>query len=99
MCTFIKENLLSKKNVNIRDFGAFAFDIATENPNSLKNNSSTNRDELKKVNKTNHSVRPCFVVGSKFKNCLLRYPGKEETLKPQSQHSVYQQGFNAVYCN
>jgi nucleoid DNA-binding protein len=69
---FIKEQLAAKKNVNIRDFGAFAFDIATENPSSLRNNSSTDRQELRKVNKINHSVRPCFLAGKKFMGCLLR---------------------------
>merc|ERR1719329_3743 len=38
LSTFIKEQMLAKKNVNIRDFGSFSFDIATENPSSLKNN-------------------------------------------------------------
>mmetsp|Transcript_21622 Transcript_21622/g.17967 ORF Transcript_21622/g.17967 Transcript_21622/m.17967 type:complete len:155 (+) Transcript_21622:3-467(+) len=96
LCIFVKEQMMAKKNVNIRDFGAFSFDIATENPSSLKNNSSTDREELRKVNKTNHSARPCFMVGTKFRGCLLRYPGKEETIKPASQHSIYQQGHNAV---
>jgi len=72
LSTFIKEQMLAKKNVNIRDFGSFSFDIATENPSSLKNNSSTDREELRRVNKTNHSARPCFIVGNKFKQCLLR---------------------------
>jgi nucleoid DNA-binding protein len=72
LSTFIKEQMLAKKNVNIRDFGSFSFDIATENPSSLKNNSSTDREELRRVNKTNHSARPCFIVGKKFKQCLLR---------------------------
>merc|ERR1719453_103179 len=88
LSTFIKEQMLANKNVNIRDFGAFSFDIATENPSSLKNNSSTDREELRKVNKTNHSARPCFIVGKKFKACLLRYPNKEETIKPGSQTSI-----------
>ena len=30
---------------------------------------------------------------------MLRYPGKEEIIKPKSQHSVYQKGFNMVFCN
>lgn len=30
---------------------------------------------------------------------LLRYPGKEEITKPKSQHSIYQKGFNMIYCN
>jgi hypothetical protein len=34
-----------------------------------------------------------------LQNVLLRYPGKEEITKPQSQHSIYQKGFNMVYCN
>ena len=30
---------------------------------------------------------------------LIRYPGKEEITKPKSQHSVYQKGFNMIFCN
>lgn len=30
---------------------------------------------------------------------LLRYPGKEEMTKPKSQHSIYQKGFNMIFCN
>ena len=30
---------------------------------------------------------------------LLRYPGKEEITKPKSQHSIYQKGFNMIFCN
>ena len=35
----------------------------------------------------------------KLHEMLLRYPGKEEITKPQSQHSIYQKGFNMIYCN
>jgi len=72
LCVFIREQMTAGKNVNIRDFGAFSFDIATENPSSLKNNSSTDREELRRVNKTSHKARPCFMAGQKFKACLLR---------------------------
>jgi len=32
-------------------------------------------------------------------NVLLRYDGKEEITKPKSQHSIYQKGFNMIFCN
>lgn len=47
----------------------------------------------------NHKIRPCFAPDKKFQDMLIRYPGKEEITKPQSQHSIYQKGFNMIYCN
>lgn len=47
----------------------------------------------------NHKIRLCFVPDPKFQEQLLRYPGKQEIDKPKSQHSIYQKGFNMIYCN
>lgn len=47
----------------------------------------------------NHGIRPCFAPDKKLEEILLRYPGKEELEKPKSQHSIYQKGFNMIYCN
>ena len=47
----------------------------------------------------NHKIRPCFVPDKKLTDDLIRYPGKEEITKPKSQHSIYQKGFNMVFCN
>jgi hypothetical protein len=47
----------------------------------------------------NHKIRACFVPDKKLQDLLLRYPGKEEISKPKSQHSIYQKGFNMIYCN
>lgn len=46
-----------------------------------------------------HSIRPVFVVDPKLKAVLARFPGKDELEKPKSQASVYQQGFQTIYCN
>ena len=47
----------------------------------------------------NHKIRPCFAPDPKLQTMLLRYPGKEEMTKPKSQNSIYQKGFNMIYCN
>jgi hypothetical protein len=47
----------------------------------------------------NHSIRPCFAPDKRLQDVLLRYPGKEEIVKPKSQHSIYQKGFNMIFCN
>lgn len=49
--------------------------------------------------KTNHKLRPCFVIDPKFKKILTKFQDKEEISKPKSQNSVYQKGFQMTYCN
>lgn len=44
-------------------------------------------------------MRPCFVVDPKIKKNLIKFLDKEELIKPISQHSVYQKGFQMTYCN
>lgn len=46
-----------------------------------------------------HKNRPCFAVDNEFKYVLQRFPGKEQLERPASQHSVYQRGFQMIFCN
>lgn len=49
--------------------------------------------------KTTHKLRPCFVIDPKFKKLLTRFKDKEELIKTKSQSSIYQKGFQMIYCN
>lgn len=62
-------------------------------------NTSHTIEEQRLERKHVHKLRPVFVVDPKLKAVLARYPGKEELEKPKSQASVYQKGFNTIYCN
>jgi len=99
---YIKENLASGKSVNLKGFGAFSFEIdssfvepAIYSTIDFKKQLDEQRAERKHV----HKIRPCFVVDSKMKYLLTRYPNKEEISHAKSQNSVYQQGFGMVFCN
>jgi len=102
MAEYIKENIVSGKSVNLRGFGAFSFEVtsglvepAIFTTVDFKKDLDQQRAERKHV----HKVRPCFVVDSKLKYYLSRYPGKEEITSTKSQHSIYQQGFGMIFCN
>jgi len=99
---YIKENLASGKSVNLKGFGAFSFEIdsthvqpAVFSTIDFKKQLDEQRAERKHV----HKMRPCFIVDSKLKYVLSRFPGKEEVTVPKSQNSIYQQGFGMVFCN
>ena len=79
----------------------FTFEIRTDLPRLASKEISTTKTltDQRKERKHVHGLRPCFVVDPALKECLKRYPGKEEVEKPKSQHSVYQQGFNVNFCN
>lgn len=55
--------------------------------------------ELILEKKSTHNLRPCFVVDNRLKKVLSRFKDKEELIKPKSQSSVYQRGFQMTYCN
>lgn len=102
MAEYMKENLISGKSVNLRGFGAFSFEIASGlvepaifTTVDFKKDLDQQRAERKHV----HKIRPCFVVDTKLKYYLSRYPGKEEISTTKSQHSIYQQGFGMIFCN
>jgi len=102
MSEYIKENVAAGKSVNLRGFGAFSFEVqsalvepAIFTTVDFKKDLDQQRAERKHV----HKIRPCFVVDSKLKYYLSRYPGKEEISSTKSQHSIYQQGFGMIFCN
>jgi len=99
---YIKENLASGKSVNLKGFGAFSFEIDSSSVEpaifstiDFKKQLDEQRAERKHV----HKLRPCFVVDSKLKYYLSRFPNKEEITVPKSQNTVYQQGFGMIFCN
>lgn len=102
-CEYVKEKLYSYTGVNVKGFGAFTFEVNCELP---KIGIDFNRagkmksfGELILEKKTTHKMRPCFVVDPKYKRNLTRFSDKEELIKPKSQASVYQKGFQMTYCN
>ena len=99
---YIKENIEGGRGVNYRNFGAFAFEVDTDKVKPAQHSNFDITKELSNQREErmhNHKIRPCFVPDKRLHEMLLRYPGKEEITKPQSQHSIYQKGFNMIYCN
>jgi hypothetical protein len=97
---FIHEKLLQGKGVNIRGFGAFTFDVETELPQPANMNplqGDINQQRLQR--KHLHKNRPVFVPDPQLRYLIRRYHGKEQLDKPSSQHSVYQKGFQMIFCN
>jgi hypothetical protein len=101
-CEYLKEKVYLYKGVNVKNLGAFTFEVATELP---KIGIDYNQAKLKSFGeliiekKSTHKLRPCFVIDEKFKKLLTRFKNKEELIKPKSQSSVYQKGFQMTYCN
>jgi hypothetical protein len=88
--------------MNIKNFGAFTFEVSTNLPKvglDYKEAKTKTFGELILEKKTTHNLRPCFVVDNKLKKVLSRFRDKEELIKPKSQSSVYQKGFQMIYCN
>lgn len=97
---FIHEKQLQGKGVNIRGFGAFTFDIQTDLPRPANINPTLGdiqrqREERKHLHKNN----PVFVPDPQLQYILRRYHGKEQVSKPSSQRSIYQKGFQMIFCN
>jgi hypothetical protein len=76
---YIRENILSGRGVNYRNFGAFAFEVDTD---IVKPAQHSNFDITKDLSNQreermhNHKIRPCFVPDKRLHDMLLRYPGK-----------------------
>jgi nucleoid DNA-binding protein len=101
-CEYLKEKIVSYKGVNVKGFGSFTFEVQTELPKigvDYKQANIKTFGELIIEKKSTHKLRPCFVVDEKIKKLLTRYLGKEEIVKPKSQSSVFQKGFQMTYCN
>jgi nucleoid DNA-binding protein len=99
---YIKENISSGKSVNLKGFGAFSFEIDSSHVEPAIFSTidfQKQLDEQRAERKHVHKMRPCFIVDSKMKYLLTRYPNKEEISFSKSQNSVYQQGFGMVFCN
>eukprot|EP00350_Pseudokeronopsis_sp_OXSARD2_P012360 CAMPEP_0170541276 /NCGR_PEP_ID=MMETSP0211-20121228/1045_1 /TAXON_ID=311385 /ORGANISM="Pseudokeronopsis sp., Strain OXSARD2" /LENGTH=181 /DNA_ID=CAMNT_0010843937 /DNA_START=126 /DNA_END=671 /DNA_ORIENTATION=- len=98
---YLGNNLKQGKSVNVKNFGAFTFDIATELPRiatktiSPYNDLNDQRMERKHV----HTVKPAFVVDQSLQMHLARYHGKEQIVPAKSQNSIFQKGFRMIYCN
>lgn len=98
---YLEEKLKSGKNVNIRGFGAFAFDIKTDLPRIAQRtiNPYDRIEDQRRERKHIHKVSPRFVVDPKLQYQLYHYPGKEQVESAKSQYSIYQKGFQMIYCN
>jgi len=98
---YLNNNLQAGKSINVKSFGAFTFDIATELPriSTRSLNPSSGLQESRLDRKHVHKVRPCFVVDPQLQPHLTRYNGKEQILPAKSQNSIFQKGFRMIYCN
>eukprot|EP00331_Platyophrya_macrostoma_P030095 CAMPEP_0176437154 /NCGR_PEP_ID=MMETSP0127-20121128/18436_1 /TAXON_ID=938130 /ORGANISM="Platyophrya macrostoma, Strain WH" /LENGTH=269 /DNA_ID=CAMNT_0017820693 /DNA_START=24 /DNA_END=833 /DNA_ORIENTATION=+ len=99
---YIREKLTNGKSVSLRGFGAFTIEIESDKVKpaiftsvDFKKDLSAQRAERKHI----HKIRPCFLVDSKLRYILSRFPGKQEIDFAKSQHSVFQQGFGMIFCN
>jgi nucleoid DNA-binding protein len=101
LSSYLEEKLASGKNVNIKGFGAFAFDIKTDLPRIAARtiNPYDKIDNQRKERKHVHKIQPKFVVDPKLQYHLYHYPGKEQVESAKSQYSIYQKGFQMIYCN
>ncbi len=88
---YLNENLRAGKSVNIKRFGSFTFDIASELPRiaTKSMNPNVDLDDQRLDRKHVHKVRPCFVVEECLRMNLTRYPGKEEITPAKSQKSIF----------
>lgn len=86
LTTYLDENLRKGKSVNIRNFGAFTFDISTELPKISRReiNPETDIFSQRAERKHVHTLRPCFVVDKNLQTHLIRYKGKEEIVPANS---------------
>ena len=97
---YINENLHQGKGVNIPGFGGFTFDISTDHPRiSAINPSEGDINRQRQERKHVHTNRPIFIPDPSFEYLLQRYHRKSQVDKPSSQRSIYQKGFQMIFCN
>jgi hypothetical protein len=101
MIEYLANNLRGGRSVNIKNFGAFTFDIHTELPKIAIRNMDPNNDlsEQRLDRKHVHNVKPCFVLDTGLQQYITRSLHKEEITPAASQHSIFQKGFRMIYCN
>lgn len=101
-CEYLKEKVSDCKGVNIKNFGAFTYEVSTELPKlgiEYSKAKTKSFNELLVEKKTAYKLRPCFIVDTKYRKILTKYKGKEEVSMPKSQSSIYQKGYQMTYCN
>eukprot|EP00826_Nyctotherus_ovalis_P045040 TRINITY_DN4929_c0_g3_i2.p1 TRINITY_DN4929_c0_g3~~TRINITY_DN4929_c0_g3_i2.p1 ORF type:complete len:238 (+),score=45.20 TRINITY_DN4929_c0_g3_i2:164-877(+) len=101
MSQYVQEKLENGKNVNVRGFGAFVFDIKTGQPRIATRlvDANSTLEEQRQERKHIHKIRLVFLPDPKLKAALTSYREKDQLNKPKSQSSVYQRGFASIYCN
>ena len=101
-CEYLKEKVSDCKGINIKNFGAFTFEVTTELPKlGLEFSKAKNKSfqELLVEKKTTYKLRPCFIIDQKYKKILTKFKDKDEVFKPKSQSSIYQKGYQMTYSN
>ena len=99
-CEYIGERLIEYKGINVKNFGAFTYEVSTELPKiGLEKSKFNTLGELIVEKKTSHNLRPYFLIDNRYKKLLTKFLDKEELIKPKSQHSIFQKGFQMTYCN
>ncbi len=101
-CEYLREKVSDCKGINIKNFGAFTYEVETSLPKlGLEYNKAKSKSfkELLVEKKTTHKLRPCFIIDPKIKKILAKFNDKDEISKPKSQSSIYQKGFQMTYCN
>lgn len=86
----------------MKNFGAFTYEVETELPKlgfGYDKSKLKSMGELIVEKKSTHKLRPCFIIDNRFKKLLTRFKDKEELVKPKSQSSIFQKGFQMSYCN
>jgi hypothetical protein len=82
LVTYLDQQLRAGRSVNIRGFGAFTFDVATELPkiaNSVfgKGPCMKDLDQARAERKHIHHLKPCFVIDDSLQTLTIRYHNKE----------------------
>lgn len=101
-CEYLHEKVNNYKGVNVKGLGTFTYEVSTSLPKlgiDFQQAKTKSFSELLLEKKTTHHLRPCFVIDPKFTRILTKFKGKEELTKPKSQSSIYQKGFQMIYCN
>lgn len=98
---YIEDKLREGKNVNIKGFGAFAFNIQTDLPRIAQRsiNPLAKIGAERTARKHIHHIAPKFVPDNRLAKNLIHWLGKDEIDAPKSQSSVYQKGFHMIFCN
>lgn len=102
LCVYLKEKIMSYKGVYVKNLGTFTYEVKTKLPKLGINIGLVNNKPIEDLlvdKKTQHIMRPCFMVDNKLKTILSRYNNIEEVTKPASQSSIFQRGHNMIYCN